>query len=136
MIRETSRLAYEALVENGGLKKRNAKVYDYIYHHGPVTQKETEREFKDLNRTLGPRFAVLTRMGLIKHAGDKKCEETGFLNMQWDVTSRVDPLAIKKVTMKEKKAHLISSLRDIWRRSGKEEREDLERVANYIKETL
>jgi len=99
-MRDTSLEAYKNLIQDGTLKRLKAVVYNYIYNHGPTTQKKAERAFADVNSSISPRFAELEKLGLISIVGKVFCEETNTNNISWDVTNRVNPLVLKK----EKKA--------------------------------
>jgi hypothetical protein len=138
MFRETSVAAYRILVESGKLAKANRTVYDYLYHHGPTTQKKTERGLGDTTYTMRPRFHQLELMGLIKPVGKEKCRETGRKNLLWDVTGLSEPKELpKKESMKDKKETALAMVRVAFLKMEKGPlRDKLRDIGLYIKEEL
>jgi DNA-binding Lrp family transcriptional regulator len=113
MIRETSIEAYEYLVDSGTLAEMNRIVYKHLWHHGPTTQKKTERYYNDRTYTLRPRFAQLEKMGLIKSIGSEPCEETGRKNLLWDVTDRVFPINSESEA-KSRREELLHKISEVY----------------------
>jgi len=90
MVRDTSIEAYQKIEAEGLLSKLRWIVYDYIYHHGPCTQRQVERGLLGrLSHSITPRFAELEDLGVIKSVGEVKSDETNHMNISWDVTSNL-----------------------------------------------
>ena len=133
--RKTSKDAYRNLIDSGVLAEKNSIVYKHLFVCGATTQKKTERFFNDRTYTLRPRFAQLEKMGLIEVVGEEDCLETGKKNTLWDVTSRVQPLELKKTskTKKDRIKDAVDSMRDLYFKRHTSSDEDWKEVVNLIK---
>lgn len=92
MTRRTSIETYHAIKDNGLLSELRWRVYDLLFHHGPLTQMELCRKNADpgvQDRSLMPRFAELEKMGVIEVIGERICTITGRMVLVWDVTDRL-----------------------------------------------
>jgi hypothetical protein len=121
--RECSVEAFQKVVESGKLEKTKLRVYETLYHHGPLTQEETWLLIKDSKalhepdsklpelRDVTPSFAPLERQGLIKCLGGVKSAKNTTVSL-WDVTCAdevgTDPLRNRKgvETSRQKMARL------------------------------
>lgn len=139
MARQTSIEAYNYLVESGKLAKMNRVVYQYLYQHGPTTQKKTEKALGDTTDTVVPRFAPLKRMGLIIEVGKVVCEETRRNNLLWDVTDRKVPLEDTRISLKEKKDIILDKLETHGKNTPEDTvvyKDELRDIYKYIRDTL
>lgn len=102
-MRNTSLDAYNALKSNGFLTGLQGKVYDVLFHNGPLTQGEVWNEFLvDYQRhSIAPRFAELEKIGVIQTVGERPCRLTGVTALIWDVTNHVPESKPVKVPVKK-----------------------------------
>lgn len=111
MIRQTSINVYRQIEAEGLLSKRRWEVYNHLYKHGPLTQREAVNQISNkyaAERSYTPRFAELEKMLVIRSVGERVCSITGRQVLIWDVT---DKLPKKIETKKEPtKSQLIDKL--------------------------
>lgn len=93
--RETSREAYDQLVESGALKGKQAKALEQIVAHGPATSGEIIQRLGPNVNLWRARFTELAARGLIVETGQRKCTVTGRTALVWEYSGRTKPLAPK-----------------------------------------
>lgn len=101
MTRRTSIDVYHQIEAEGLLSKRRWEVYDYLFKHGPLTQREVSDSIATEyahHQSYTPRFAELEARGVIESVGERPCSVTGRNVLVWDVTDRlpVEPDATGK----------------------------------------
>ena len=89
-VRATSAMAYHEIQRLGLLSKARLKVYDILYHNGPLTGTELDTKFGSVSHHK--RLAELEELGVVKRLPPITCRVTGQLVEQWDVTDAV-PIA-------------------------------------------
>lgn len=114
--RETSRIAYQQLVDSGQLKGRQAQALNATIKHGPATSAEIIDK-DDLGENVNlwrARFTELQARGLIREVGQRKCKITGHLALVWEATGRSKPLDVKKghkaASVKELRAIAVEAI--------------------------
>lgn len=99
MTRETSRQAYNEIVENGLLSERKMQVYKTLFFNPGITQNECHAVISEFNKitkqSIGPRFAELLRIGVIKECGKRVCSITGKTCLIWRTTKNL-PAKLEK----------------------------------------
>ena len=118
-IRETSIKAYRQIVAEGLLSRERLRVYQYVFHHGPVTSGEAfARMVKDTRSPLSQsraRFTELRDMNVLREVGERKCKISGRMCIVWDVTKSLPgPLQEKECRLSKASLRV---LRSIWKRS-------------------
>lgn len=108
MIRQTSIDSFNRIRAGGLLSPWRLLVYECLYHHGPMTQRECytkisqeEGNPKLDHQTIAPRFAELQDRGVIQCVGKSVCRISGKTCMIWDVTSGLPVEPPKKKTTEE-----------------------------------
>jgi len=102
--RNTSIKAYNEIMSEGLLGKRQMQVYSTLYAIGPATAAEVSEA--DTGSFTNPskgdnshaRLSELTEMGSVEQVGQKKCSITGREAILWDVTSAIPKKYVKKPT--------------------------------------
>ena len=97
MVRQTSIEAFHTIKNNGLLSKRRWEVYEFVFHHGPVTCRQTVKHIaKDKGESVSityssysSRFSELERMGVIREIGTTLDPETNNTVILWDVTDKL-----------------------------------------------
>lgn len=126
MTRQTSIIAYNTIKSNGVLGKLQMQVYDFLFHNGPLTQRELIDGLNTtVNTTFGihQRFSELKKLKLIKDIGTTECDVTGMKVLLWDVTSeivtrkpketaqeRIDKLSVRIEKLLQKKQELENEI--------------------------
>jgi hypothetical protein len=98
MIRRTSIDAYNKIKANGLLGRWQFKVYDVLFHHGPLTQNELHQEhfFSTQPRNIQPRVSELEELTVVACVGKRPCRITGNICMVWDVTENLPAPVVKE----------------------------------------
>ncbi len=110
-IRTTSIEVYKFLEENGTLSAKRWEVYATVYNNGPMTSAEAfakineGKSIKSLTQSRA-RFTELRGMGLLKETGERKCNITGHIVIEWDVTDQL-PLKLEKAETRASKTEKI-----------------------------
>lgn len=109
MIRSTSAEAYQRIKSDGLINGLKLVIYDALYRHGPLTQREVFDRITSSGHfhkfgAISPRFAELERIGLIFTDGTtkRKDTQTGMNTMLWDVTSNLPVPVEKRLSNKQK----------------------------------
>ena len=114
----TSRQAYEYCMAHGLITQREALVLDALVNCGPMNQTMTYRQIvratgdSDMvDRSVGPRFAVLERKGLIREVGKRKCPYTDRLTVFYEATANKPVVEQAEQTVVSGHPHRLSSER-------------------------
>ena len=99
-VRQTSRLAYEAIHNSGLLSRMRCRVYDCLYQHGPMTAGELTHMLKGPNEvhpSYHRRLDELAVLGVAQRipGGERPCKVTGYVCTLWDVTDALPAGAVK-----------------------------------------
>jgi hypothetical protein len=97
--RRTSLEAYRRAEADGILKGRRLEAYQALFHHGPMTAQELVRVAGKPG--LWKRLSELREMGAAVELGERVCNVTGELAIEWDVTDQTP------VPMPKKTAHRV-----------------------------
>ncbi len=92
-VRETSRLAYEAICDSGEITGRRLEALRCVYAYGPATAHEMFRAPGELG--LWKRLSELRDRGMIWESGQRRCRITGRVAIVWASTGRVKPLGVE-----------------------------------------
>lgn len=113
--KDTSKRAYEELLNEGFLETQKGIVYKLLKDLGPSTQKEIEEHYE---RSTGQylmlrcRFSALEKDGLIKPTSKRPCSITGKLAYVWEADPETESLErpiSKAETIKQFK-HLLERI--------------------------
>jgi len=125
VMRDTSEEAFRAIKSDGLLSKMRQQVYEYLYHCGPATGAEIDRELKMVGGGRGhyhKRLSELERLGVAKRVGTRECKVTGRRAEMWDVTSSL-PMKPPPKVRRPNVEHLRAALDDARRCWREHERE-------------
>lgn len=126
IVRETSLAAYEKIRDTGVLSQMRWKVYDYLFHHGPLTAGEVTKALKrpdEVHPSYHRRLDELGELGCAKRIRTRPCGVTGEEVYEWDVTGALPNGKIKHAasdtpTLEEQVA-AVKELRGIFDRLRK-----------------
>jgi hypothetical protein len=109
MIRQTSAEAYEKIKSGHMINGLKFIVYETLYQHGPLTQKEVYERINQSGkshqmRAITPRFSELESAGLVFADGTTRKKDAGtrMNNLLWDVTANLPRPVQKRLTASEK----------------------------------
>jgi hypothetical protein len=91
-MRQTSIDTYYAIKDEGVLGDLQWKVYDYLYHHGPMTGRELDDAMIKAgaeHATSHKRLPELERCDAVRITQQRACKISGRVSREWDVTDRV-----------------------------------------------
>jgi hypothetical protein len=107
MVRRTSINAYRKIQADGTLSQMRWAVYDYLFHHGPLTGSEITEGLRfngQVSHSFHKRLSELEVMGVAEIVGERVCKVTGFNCILWDVTDLATPIPYKTAKTKTKLA--------------------------------
>lgn len=88
-VRKTSITAYERIKSEGLLSKMRMVVYETIYAHGPITRMEISDLIGMHGGSVSARLTELRDFGTIEEVGERRCQVSDQVVIQWDVTGRL-----------------------------------------------
>jgi hypothetical protein len=94
-MRDTSIEAYEKIREDGTLSRMRWRVYQHLFHHGPLTAREVDHGLSspgDHAASYHKRLSELEQMGVVATGDERECSITGMRCLTWDVTSLDTPI--------------------------------------------
>lgn len=97
MTRETSRKAYEELLESGTVPKHQGQILAVVVATPDLTSGEIlgKLEVQNVNAWRA-RFTELQQRGLIVESGTRKCSVSGRTALTWRYSERTKPLKHKR----------------------------------------
>jgi hypothetical protein len=100
-MRKTSVDCYRIIKENGLLSQRRFQVYNYLFEHGPATQRTAIKSLTGDQRggSITSRFSELERLGVIETCGTVVDPDTEMRVLLWDVTNKL-PIKMHDTTKK------------------------------------
>jgi hypothetical protein len=104
VIRDTSIEAYKAITENGMLSDRRWRVYDILFHNGPLIGARVAELYyfqygrTSASETIRNRLTELRDMGVVRETGKTFDPNTGMTVIVWDVTSKLPVTFVKQKT--------------------------------------
>ena len=127
---ENSRLAFEAIVTHGLLRRAHMAIYRFIYEHGPITRNKLDAALCPGKANPWPsrRLVEMERMKVLAVVGQ---DDTGPHRMDiWDVTDRMPEGTPRRETLRDTLRGLVLGLEEVvdspgavvdgWRLSGEE----------------
>lgn len=86
-VRDTSSQVYAQLMASGVLSDARAKVYDWLFRHGPATCNEVAVGIGERRHgSTSGRLTELRDLGVVRELGVRKCSVSGMTIILWDVT--------------------------------------------------
>jgi hypothetical protein len=110
---ENSRLAFEAIVSHGLLRRAHMAIYRFIYEYGPITRNKLDAALCPGKANPWPsrRLVEMERMKVLAVVGQ---DDTGPHRMDiWDVTDRMPEGALKRETLRETLRGLVVSFEEV-----------------------
>ena len=119
-MRQTSLEAFQAIKSEGLLSGMRLRVYELLYHRGPLTGREVNSFLEGVS--YHKRLSELERVGVAGLVGRRKCSITGRLAVEWDVTDAMptgQPKTVAKPT-DDDITHALNLIRGWYRRETDE----------------
>lgn len=137
--RRTSREAYHEIADRGLLSAARWKVYNWLYHDGPLTGSELNGRALDSGTPgLHKRLSELKDLGVVCEVRERKCKVTGRTAIEWDVTEHLPKTAGKRYH-RPTPAEISRALEivDYWKRlatmRGAPEDPEVEKVLAWLR---
>jgi hypothetical protein len=84
MARETSKQAFQEILESGALGESQKKVFQAIFEAGDATGRELNDRLQ--SQSAHKRLSELQDMGLIREFKTRPCRVTGHDSIAWEIT--------------------------------------------------
>ena len=130
----TSRLAYQKLIESGGLGKAQITVFAAFCEYGPMTGKELDARLRregEMDQIHRRRISELRDMGLLVETNKRPCSVTGNLASEWSVAPKLpDRIEKKRKASRPKPAVMQRALRLI--REWSDGDEDVQKLLEWL----
>jgi hypothetical protein len=133
--RQTSIDCYNKIKSNGLLSKRRFEVYEKLLTIAPCTASELQKsmDFNNGGRDCMKRVSELRDLGTIYEKRERKCNVTGKIVIEWDLTDRL-PVKTKVTTetKKERINNALNALRKLYKTKNTSSDLDWKNVADLI----
>jgi len=133
--RQTSIDCYNKIKSNGLLSKRRFEVYEKLLTIAPCTASELQKsmDFNNGGRDCMKRVSELRDLGTIYEKRERKCNVTGKIVIEWDLTDRL-PVKTKVTTetKKERINNALNALRKLYKTKNTSSDLDWKNVAHLI----
>lgn len=110
IVRTTSKLCFQKLVEEGVLPPTRRAIYEWLYEFGPATRNEISRGVEMIPNNVSTRLREMIIQGITKEVGTSKCNVTGMHVTLYDVTDCMPSGQIRK--RKKPECHYVESCRE------------------------
>ena len=122
MIRQTSIDCYNEIKNNGLLSKRRLEVYEAIFKNAPCTTNEALKDIYSGSHGVGSRTTELRELGVIYEKQTRKCNVTGRVVIEWDLTDNLPKDIKPKANAKQqRKDKAIDALRELYKNQSDSE---------------
>ncbi len=110
-MRQTSLAAYLAIQKSGVLSRCRWQVYDYLFHHGPLTSAQVDAQLRggEVRPSFGKRLPELESLGVVYRVRIGTCPITGNQSYVWGVTDFI-PEEGAKLPRPTSRAELLEEL--------------------------
>jgi hypothetical protein len=109
-------VAYAEIKNNGLLSRMRWRVYDYLYHHGPLTANEIDAGLMgpaEVNPSYHKRLSELENAGTVREVGERACRISGRNCIEWDVTANLPNIVTPAHVPQPPKAVLARALQEL-----------------------
>lgn len=134
--RQTSIDCYNQIKAQGLLSKRRFEVYEKLLTVAPCTASELQKsmDYNNGGRDCMKRLSELRDLGTIYEKRERKCNVTGKIVIEWDLTDKLPNKPEKLITEKQKRKDItINALRLLYKNKLTASVDDWQIVANLIK---
>jgi hypothetical protein len=134
--RQTSIDCYNQIKAQGLLSKRRFEVYEKLLTVAPCTASELQKsmDYNNGGRDCMKRLSELRDLGTIYEKRERKCNVTGKIVIEWDLTDKL-PIYAKVFTnsKKDRVTNSLNALRDLYKNKNTSTDEDWKNIADLIK---
>ena len=119
-MRQTSKEAYQEVIESGLLGKLQLKVYETLYYHGPLTGAQVKQQLSTqgldskTSETIRNRITELNNLKVVAPYKIDKCLITNRRVIYWQTTNHIPKEKPKIIRKKDKKTKLLNGI-DIFK---------------------
>ena len=116
MTRQTSIDCYNQIKNNGLLSKRRLEVYEAIFKNAPCTTNEALKDIYSGSHGVGSRTTELRELGVIYERQTRKCNVTGRVVIEWDLTGNLPKnTKVNTNAKQERKDKALEALRELYK---------------------
>lgn len=117
-VRETSILAFNAIIASGFLNAKREEAYKAAFYCGPGTASEIGKKAGIEKHALRKRLSEMVQMRVIAEVGKRLCTETGMTVLVYDVADCTKPVPLPKsksqiAQARERIAELENQIEDL-----------------------
>jgi hypothetical protein len=134
--RQTSIDCFNQIKAQGLLSKRRFEVYEKLLTIAPCTASELQKsmDYNNGGRDCMKRLSELRDLGTIYEKRERKCNVTGKVVIEWDLTDKLPIKPTKLITAKQQRVEdTINSLKELYKKGSTSTNEDWQKVANLIR---
>jgi hypothetical protein len=134
--RQTSIDCFNQIKAQGLLSKRRMEVYTKLLTIAPCTASELQKsmDYNNGGRDCMKRLSELRDLGTIYEKKERKCNVTGKIVIEWDLTDKLPIKITKLITAKQQRVKdTLNALRDLYKNKNASSIEDWQVVANLIR---
>ena len=134
--RQTSIDCYNKIKAQGLLSKRRFEVYEKLLTIAPCTASELQKsmDYNNGGRDCMKRLSELRDLGTIYEKRERKCNVTGKIVIEWDLTDKLPIKPAKLVTAKQIRVDTtIDALKLLYKNKLTATLDDWQMVANLIR---
>jgi hypothetical protein len=134
MHRKTQIEAYHKVKASGRLSRLRLQVYEIICYHGPITGMEIVKkiDYRGNSGAILTRITELDRMGVIYPHGQRTCNITSHVAIEWESTGEIPVPQPKRETKAEKIRKIKDMLNDLEDKSSPLLRGQITRIYNEV----
>lgn len=116
MTRQTTIDCYNQIKAEGLLSKRRMEVYEAIFKNAPCTTNEALKDIYSGSHGVGSRTTELRELGVIYERRTRKCNVTGRVVIEWDLTDKLPKDTKPKSNPKQqRKDTALEALRQLYK---------------------
>jgi len=134
--RQTSIDCFNQIKAQGLLSKRRMEVYTKLLTIAPCTASELQKsmDYNNGGRDCMKRLSELRDLGTIYEKRERKCNVTGKIVIEWDLTDKLPIKPTKLITAKQQRVKdTLDALRELYKNKNTSVIEDWKVVANLIR---
>ena len=135
-MKQTSINCYNQIKANGLLSKRRFEVYEKLISIAPCTASELQNsmDYNNGGRDCMKRLSELRDLGVIYEKTERKCNVTGKIVIEWDLTDKLPIKPTKLINAKQQRVeNALNALRVLYKNKSTSNVDDWQLVANLIR---
>lgn len=137
MARQTSINCYNQIKAQGLLSKLRLATHYAMLYASPCTAGELQSYIDNNQIKVKHAWKLLSQLrdlGVVYEKDERKCNVTGRVVIEWDLTDKLPIKPAKLINAKQQRAeNTINSLKELYKKGSTSTIEDWQKVANLIR---